>query len=142
NGPMNAYLNMVLLLKGGGRGGGAGSGGGSGSSTTTPKMPTSTFLYVALFSLQQFVCILAIHVFYTQFTKAIHRLGAMLMRISGCQARPTSPAHQHRNRNQPCHLRERLLLVSMVARLHTTRRYGIHYGPLGLVTVSAFVRSV
>lgn len=134
NGPANAYLTMLLLLEGDQN---------YQHSHYQPAMSTTTFLYGAAFSLQQFVCILAIHLLYARFTKAVHKLGKPLCRLSVLLMSP-SPSSAERSLNCLCfRFREKLLLAGMVARLHTTRRYGIHYGFFkGLVTMAAFVKCV
>lgn len=133
NGPANAYLTMLLLLEGD-------------QSYHVPKMSTTTFLYGAAFALHQFVCILAIHLLYARFTRAVHALARPLLRLTPVLPPRGSPSQTRSNFKTSNHsnfrFREQLLVASMVARLHTSsrHRYGIHYGPFSLVTMAAFVK--
>ena len=140
NGPAHAYLTMLLLLEGDQSG-----------HHHVPKMSTTTFLYGAAFALHQFVCILAIHLLYARFTRAVHALARPLLRLTpvlppggspsqtGSSLKTFSSPSQHHSNFR---FREQLLVAGMVARLHTSsrHRYGIHYGPFSLVTMAAFVK--
>lgn len=134
NGPANACLTMLLLLEGDHNG------------HHVPPMSTTTFLYGAAFALHQFVCILAIHLLYARFTRAVHALARPLLRLTPVMPPGGSPSQTRSNFKTSNHsnfrFREQLLVAGMVARLHTSsrHRYGIHYGPFSLVTMAAFVK--
>src|SRR5699024_955204 len=96
--------------------------------TARSRVQGTVAFYIILFMVQQFVGILALHLCIGHLSSHLHRSAKLLLPLAVAK------------RTRVVNFRTKLQLSLHIARLHTNKRYGLSYGPFGLISVAAFFK--
>ena len=102
---------------------------------SSKPVPLFTQLYLGSYSVLQFICIVALHYYLTQFTWRFEEPSFLLMRIVGRQSiRQTNELKKSNNSFFKTHFQMAMFEQTMI----TVRQVGITYDRFGLVTMKLF----
>lgn len=119
NGPMNAYVTMIITIK---------------------SIPFTEQLLFLSMSIYQWSFIFLFHYTAIRFGQNIHYPSKYFINHYYSLTQPNNNNHHHGSNSKMVNIRDRLQLSHWFEKFHTKRCYGLTYGRTNLITMNSFVR--
>ncbi|KAH9510495.1 hypothetical protein DERF_009015 [Dermatophagoides farinae] len=121
NGPMNAYVTMIITIK---------------------SIPFTEQLLFLSMSIYQWSFIFLFHYTAIRFGQNIHYPSKYFINHYYSLTQPNNNNHHHGSSSSVVNIRDRLQLSRWLEKFHTKRCYGLTYGRTNLITMNSFVRFI